>query len=221
MKGGLQGFLATSIAALLAMSSSVVAQAGDSCGVQQRQLQMEIKLLEAQTGAPVVAVGRVDSVSSERGVRVLGFMVRPSAGDQFQVGDYAAVLDWSFGAGKQSLEVRPLAARYVPGASQVFLQARAKSNDVSQARIRVGNSFVDYSRQILAVSGANVVRGDIVAVSGTQPTPGGVILGSCFSKLSGSMGTGRTDGSMGTGRTDGSMGTGRTDGSMGTGRTTS
>ena len=218
MKGKICEFLATSVATILAMSSSVVAQADATCGLEQRQLQIGIQLLEAKIGAPVVAVGRVDSISSNRGVAVLGFVARPSADDQVEVGDYVAVLDWSAHTGKRSLEVRPLPFRYVPGVSHVFLKATAKANDPSLAIARVGSVLVDYSRQILEVGSANVERGAIVSVSGVQPNPGGVILGSCISVLNGSMGTGRVDGSMGTGRTDGSMGTGKLNGSMGTGR---
>jgi hypothetical protein len=218
MKGQTRTFLAASVAAILAVGGASESQASATCGLNGRQVRSEIALIEASVEARVVAVGRVDVVSKSRGVGVLGFVVMPSSNDQFQIGDYAAVIDWSRQPNKQILEVRKLTARYVPGASEVFLRAEVKSKDTSRAKLRVGNAEVDYSLHILDLDHGQVASGATLAVRGVQPSPGGVILGSCISAPNGSMGTGRPDGSMGTGKPNGSMGTGRPDGSMGTGK---
>jgi hypothetical protein len=217
MKGHALSLVATGVVTALALGLSTNAIASGSCSFNDRAVKREIAALEAVVGQRIVAVGRVDSVSQSRGVSVLGFVVRPSAGDAFQVGDYAAVIDWSRRIDKQILEVRPLAARYVPGASEVYLKAKLKSS-LFDAQTRVGLASVDLSRQILAIE-SRASSGATLAVRGIQPNPGGVILSSCAYALNGSMGTGRTEGSMGTGRVEGSMGTGRLNGSMGTGRT--
>src|SRR5688572_14467802 len=217
MKGHASSLVAAGVAAAIAVCVPVNASAGANCAFNDRQLKREIASLEASLGQRVIAVGRVDFVSKARGIGVLGYVVRPSADETFQVGDYAAVIDWSRQVDKQVLEVRPLAARYVPGASEVFLQARLKKS-LSNAQVKVGGVNVDVSRHLIALEDQNVAPGSVMAVRGVQPSPGGVVLSGCVSALDGSMGTGRTKGSMGTGRTDGSMGTGRTNGSMGTGR---
>jgi hypothetical protein len=217
MKGHARSLVTMGVVTALALGVSTNAVAAGACSFKDRAVKREIAALEAIVGQRIVAIGRVDSVSQSRGVSVLGFVVRPSASDDFQVGDYAAVIDWSRRINKQVLEVRPLSSRYVPGASEVYLKARLKSS-LLDAQARVGSASVDLSRQILAIS-ARASSGSTLAIRGIQPNPGGVILSNCASALNGSMGTGRIDGSMGTGRLSGSMGTGRIDGSMGTGRT--
>ncbi len=218
MKGQMRTFLAASVAAILAVGSASESQASASCGLNERHARSEVALLEASVEARVVAIGRVDVVSKSRGVGVLGYLVMPSSSDRFQVGDYAAVIDWSRRPNKQILEVRKLTGSYVPGASEVFLRAKVKSKDTSRAKLRVGGAEVDYSQHVLDLARSQVSSGTTLAVRGVQPSPGGVILGTCVSVIDGSMGTGRPDGSMGTGRPDGSMGTGKLNGSMGTGR---
>src|SRR5688572_20228183 len=218
MKGHATSLVAAGVAAAIAVCVPTTVSASANCAFNDRQLNREIASLEAIVGQRVIAVGRVDFVSQARGIGVLGYVVRPSADETFQVGDYAAVIDWSSRIDRQVLEVRPLAARYVPGASEVFLQARLKK-PLSSAQVRVGGVNVDVSRHMLVFERQNIALGSVMAVRGVQPSPGGVVLGGCISALDGSMGTGRLNGSMGTGRTEGSMGTGRTEGSMGTGRT--
>ncbi len=217
MKGHPNSLVATAVATVFAICASSSASASNSCAINDLQLRREIASLEASVGQRVIAVGRVDSVSKARGIGVLGFVVRPSAGDVFQVGDYAAVVDWSRHIDKQVLEVRPLVARYVPGASEVFLKARLKKS-LSNAQVQVGSVNVDVSRHVRALENKKVLLGATIAVRGTQPNPGGVVLGGCISAANGSMGTGKLNGSMGTGKPDGSMGTGKLNGSMGTGK---
>jgi hypothetical protein len=219
MKSQVQSFLAAGAAVLVAVSNPGVSQAGTACDWKSREVRAEVASLEANLGARVVAVGRVDSVSSSDGVSVLGLGVRPSVGDRFQVGDYAAVVDWSDKSDQQILEVRSLDTRYVPGVSEVFVRSLLKAHDASHAKLRIGEVDVDYSLQVLTIADRQLSSKTTLAVRGIQPSPGGVILSRCVSVIDGSMGTGRAEGSMGTGRTDGSMGTGRTDGSMGTVRT--
>ena len=216
MKGNAHSLIAAGVATVIAVCVSSNASASGVCAFKDFQLKREIASLEASVGQRVIAIGRVDSVSQARGVGVLGFVVRPSASDVFQIGDYAAVVDWSRGVDKQILEIRPLAARYVPGASEVFLKSKLKTS-FSNGQVRLGAVNVDVSRQIRSLENQKVSAGATIAVRGIQPNPGGVVLGGCISAVDGSMGIGRLNGSMGTGRTDGSMGTGRTDGSMGTG----
>ena len=208
MKVKAHSLIAAGVATVIAVCVSSNASASGTCAFKDLQLKREITSLEASVGQRVVAVGRVDSVSQARGIAVLGFVVRPSAGDVFQVGDYAAVVDWSRRVDKQVLEVRPLAARYVPGASEIFLKARLKSN-VSDPQVRIGAVNVDVSSHVRSLETRKISAGATVAVRGTQPNPGGVVLGGCVAATNGSMGTGRIDGSMGTGKVDGSMGTGR------------
>ena len=217
MKGNAHSLIAAAVSTVFAVCVSSNASASGVCAFSDLQLKREIASLEATVGQRVIAVGRVDFVSQARGVGVLGFVVRPSAGDVFQVGDYAAVVDWSRRVDKQVLEVRPLAARYVPGASEVFLKSKLKGSS-SIGQVQIGAVNIDVSRQFRSLENQKVSPGATIAVRGTQPNPGGVVLGACVSAIDGSMGTGRLNGSMGTGRIDGSMGTGRLNGSMGTGR---
>ncbi|MGE0190384.1 MAG: hypothetical protein AB7Q04_14025, partial [Steroidobacteraceae bacterium] len=170
-------------------------------------------------------------MSKEFGIDVLGYRTQPTFGDEFQIGDYAAVIDWSpRGAQERILEVRRLASQYVPGSSEVFVKAALASTDLLRGHLRLGPVVIDYSTSLSALSGVPTSRGSMLAVRGTQPGPNGVILGSCISasleeliaarraRSDGSLGTGRPDGSLGTGRPDGSLGTGRPDGSLGTGK---
>ncbi|MCM3871416.1 MAG: hypothetical protein ND895_12085, partial [Pyrinomonadaceae bacterium] len=169
-------------------------------------------------------------MSARRGVEVLGQFVQPTAGDSYEVGDYAAVIDWSTKASKSRiLEVRPIASRYVPGASEVYLRSAVQASNTSRARLRAGNVDVDYSAASPGFDSAVSMLGTVVSIRGTQPAPRGVVLGRCMSvardlvssrektKADGSLGTGRPDGSLGTGSPDGSLGTGSPDGSLGTG----
>ena len=199
MKGHAISLVAAGVATVIAICVPNSADASNNCAFNDLQLRREIASLEAIVGQRVIAVGRVDSVSQARGVGVLGFVVRPSAGDDFQVGNYAAVIDWSRQVDKQVLEVRPLVARYVPGASDVFLKARLK-NRYSDGQVQIGNVNADVSRHVLALEKQKVSVGATIALRGVQPNPGGIVLGGCVAAVNGSMGTGRPDGSMGTGR---------------------
>ena len=211
---------AAGVAAALLVVVSNDASAQGSCSANSNfQSPGVVGAAIATFGSRVVAVGRIDLVSRELGVDVLGFRVIPSAGESFQVGDYAVVIDWSRRASAERvLEVRPLASRYVPGASEVFLKSKITGKDASRAQVQVGAVNVDYSRSMLAFGQRGAASDATLIVRGTQPSPGGVVLGNCLSLLEGSLGTGRTEGSLGTGRSNGSLGTGRTEGSLGTGR---
>jgi hypothetical protein len=208
------------IAASLMFAISGNANASSACAVAKRENGSlnAVSNSIAAFGARVVAVGRVDAVSRELGVEVLGLRVLPSVGDSFQVGDYAVMIDWSRrGAKSAVLEVRPLTSHYVPGASEVFLKSKVTTSDSSRARVQLGQVSIDYSNSVLAYG--KPVASSALIVRGTQPHPRGVILSSCLAVSNdGSLGTGRTDGSLGTGRAEGSLGTGRVDGSLGTGR---
>ena len=154
--------------------------------------------------------------------KYLGLRIVPSAGDNFQVGDYAVVVDWSRRVDRERvLEIRPLSSRYVPGVSEVFLKSKWSTNDALRGQAKAGGVSIDYSSFALSIARKPTTPESTFVVRGTQPQPNGVLLSRCVSILrDGSLGTGRTDGSLGTGRTDGSLGTGRTDGSLGTGRLT-
>ena len=213
---------ATAAAALLLLSLSGEAVSAGSCLTAARDgvFRGEVSRALASFGARVIAVGRVDSVSRDQGVEVLGLHVIPSSLDSFQVGDYAIVVDWTRrGSRERVMEVRALSGRYVPGASEVFLKTRVTGNDVLRAQARLGLVNVDYTSLALAIGHRLSSPGSVAAVRGTQPQPRGAVLSRCLVvSTEGSLGTGRLDGSLGTGRTDGSLGTGRADGSLGTGR---
>ena len=102
---------------LFLVTMSGEATARGSCLIAQNEAasRSELNSTLASFGGRVVAVGRVDAVSQRFGVDVLGVRLLPSAYDTFQVGDYAAVIDWSRkGSANRVFEVRPLASRYVP-----------------------------------------------------------------------------------------------------------
>ena len=95
----------------------------------------------AEFGSRLLAVGRIDSVSAKRGVEILGRFVQPTAGESYQVGDYAAVVDWSMkGSKERILEVRPIWSRYVPGASEVYLRSAVQAADMSRGQLRAGKA---------------------------------------------------------------------------------
>jgi len=204
---------------ILLGAASLEAVAGTSCYSPTSD---EVSFALSSYGSHVVAVGRVDSVDRDSGIQVLGLRVTPSAGDYFQVGDYAIVIDWARRGSKyQLLEVRRLNGRYIPGVSEVYLKAKLSSHDALQGRATFGSVKVDYSVAAAPLGHRGVRTDQVWEVRGTQPQPNGIILSSCAAvRLDGSLGTGRTEGSLGTGRTEGSLGTGRTEGSLGTGRIT-
>jgi hypothetical protein len=225
-----------SIAAFGYADVAVAASVQNSCVGLSADLSMrnEVNIALAEFGSRLVAVGRVDSASPEFGVEVLDFRVQPSAADSFQVGDYAAVVDWSAPGSQESiLEIRALASRYVPGASEVFVKSAVAGIDSLRGQIRLGRVIVDHTAAALLSDNARDGVDSLLAVRGSQPVPLGVVLGNCLSveaadsspegslgtgRRGGSLGTGRPDGSLGTGRPDGSLGTGKPDGSLGTGR---
>jgi hypothetical protein len=216
-----------SIAALGYANSAGATSAQNSCVGLSADLgsRNEVNIALAVFGSRLVAVGRVDIASPEFGVEVLGFQAQPSAGDLFQVGDYAAVIDWSArGANARILEIRALASQYVPGVSEVYLKSTIADIDSLRGQIRLGRIVVDQSAAVLLSDNSVGDLDALLAVRGSQPAPQGVILGNCLSveaihsRPEGSLGTGQPEGSLGTGRPDGSLGTGRPDGSLGTGR---
>src|SRR5262245_45800207 len=145
--------IGAAVALLLCVASGEAAARG-SCQVANADAAARGELggVLASYGARVVAIGRVDAVSLGHGVQVLGLRVTPSAGDRYQIGDYAVVLDWTrFGAKERVLEVRPLNGRYVPGVSEVFLKSRLTSNDSLRGLARIGGVSVDYSNFALAL----------------------------------------------------------------------
>jgi hypothetical protein len=219
-------------AAMLILLASTGAHGQESCQVASTNLSApgEVDVALAAFGARLVAVGRVDAVSSTGAVEILGLIVQSVAGESFQVGDYAAVIDWSRrGSRDRTLEVRALASRYVPGASEVYLKSKVAVADPARGRVTLGKVGVDYTATSMIVRPSVGLRNSVVAVRGIQPSPRGTILGSCAtatfeaaprargSRADGSLGTGSPDGSLGTGSPDGSLGTGSPDGSLGTG----
>ncbi|MGH8251846.1 MAG: hypothetical protein ACREVI_14340, partial [Steroidobacteraceae bacterium] len=221
MTTSLQSIATAGVAATLLMVTSIEANAQTGCVSPKLNggARSDVGRALSTFGSNLVALGRVDRVSAANGIDVLGYRVQPAVDDRFQVGDYAAVIDWSRrGVRERVLEVRSVPARYVPGASEVFLKSAVSKNSVLLGRMQLSNVVVDYSSSKFATVDRPAVKGTIVVIRGTQPSPNGLVLSNCIAS-DGSMGTGRADGSMGTGRTNGSMGTGRADGSMGTGRT--
>jgi hypothetical protein len=222
-------------AAMLILLASTGAHGQESCQVASTNLSApgEVDVALAAFGARLVAVGRVDAVSSTGAVEILGLIVQSVAGESFQVGDYAAVIDWSRrGSRDRTLEVRALASRYVPGASEVYLKSKVAVADPARGRVTLGKVGVDYTATSMIVRPSVGLRNSVVAVRGIQPSPRGTILGSCATatfeaaprarggRADGSLGTGSPDGSLGTGSPDGSLGTGSPDGSLGTGSPT-
>ena len=190
-----------------------VAQSQSACSTIQadERSRIEVERALAEFGSRIVAIGRVDSVTSRHGVEILGLIAHPIDGESFQVGDYGAIVDWSRqGAADHVFEVRPIAYRYVAGTSEVLLRASVASLDTSRGRFRVGDVDVDYTASNVGLAGSGPTEGTVLLIRGTQPGQRGVVLGSCV--------TAAKDGSLGTGRPDGSLGTGRPDGSLGTGR---
>src|SRR4026209_1056283 len=148
MKTSLQFKSAASAAAVLVLlSASGEAAARASCSVTDSNTVMhgDVDAALATFGARVVAVGRVDAVSRASGVKILGIQVVPSNGDNFQVGDYAVVVDWSRRADRERvLEIRPLSNRYVPGVSEVFLKSKWSAKDVLRGQAKAGSVSIDY-----------------------------------------------------------------------------
>ena len=223
--------LGIAIANLLLVAGNAGAQSICAESIADSRSRNAVNAALSAFGSRLIAVGRVDSVSKEYGIDVLGYRAQPTSGDEFQIGDYAAVIDWSPpGARERILEVRTLASRYVPGSSEIFVKAPIVNTDSLRGHVRLGRVVVDYSTSLVALNGFPTSRGSTLAVRGTQPGPNGVILGNCISapldeliatrrtRPDGSLGTGKPDGSLGTGRPEGSLGTGKPDGSLGTGR---
>ena len=149
---------ASAAATLLLVSISSEAIARGSCLAQTKTTsRSEVSSALAAFGGRLVAVGRVDAVSRQNGVDVLGVRVMPSAYDNFQVGDYAVVVDWSKkGSADRVLEVRPISSRYVPGASEVFLRSKVSGSDALRAHVRFGAIRVDYSNAAVSIEQTRV-----------------------------------------------------------------
>jgi hypothetical protein len=210
--------------ATLPLASVGAAEAARGCFASEASLNgpNDVDVALEAFGGNLVAVGRVDSVTSGGEIEVLGFRVQAVSGDSFQVGDFALVLDWaSVLQSAGTYEVRRLNSRYVPGVSEVYLRSRVDQAIGTLAQLRIGGIRVNYASTELLQS-APSLQSSVVAVRGTQPHPRGEILGVCAVAL-GSLGTGSPTamGSMGTGGPTamGSMGTGGPTamGSMGTG----
>ena len=224
---------AATICGILSVVSlaSFNAQAQGACNGGQVSLtsRSEVGRALAEFGSRLIAVGRIDSVNAQRGVEVLGRFVQPAVGDFYQVGDYAAVIDWSVqGSRNRILEVRPIASRYVPGASEIYLKSGVQTVDVTRGRMLAGKVVVDFTAASVDLSYASQLRGSVVSILGTQPGPRGSVLGNCISPArslaktmsvspNGSLGTGSPNGSLGTGSASGSLGTGSPRGSLGAG----
>ena len=178
---------------MLLLSASGEAAARGSCTIANSNAatRTDVDAALASFGPRVLAVGRVDAVSRVSGVKVLGIRIVPSAGENFQVGDYAVVVDWSRRADRERvLEIRPLSSRYVPGVSEVFLKSKWSTNDVLRGQARAGGVSIDYTRFALSIARKPTTPESTFVVRGTQPQPSGVLLSSCVSVLrDGSMGT--------------------------------
>jgi len=220
-------------AAVLFLLTSGSVQGQETCAIPNASTssQGEVGLALARFGSRLVAVGRVDAATPDGEIEVLGQRVQAISGESFQIGDYAAIVDWSRnGSREQLLEAHALATRYVPGASEVYLRSKVAAADTLRGRVKLGSVYVDYTTTSLAIRPTAGLRDSVVEIRGTQPSPRGTVLGICATatlettvasrrgRSEGSLGTGRPDGSLGTGRPDGSLGTGRPDGSLGTGR---
>jgi hypothetical protein len=207
---------------LLLFSAIRSAEASGNCVVSKNGVapDSQVNAAISSFGSRVIAVGRVDAVSRNAGVEVLGIRVMPSASDSFQVGDYAVVVDWSRRqSAERLLEIRSVSGRYIPGVSEIFLRSKLSAGDTLLNQGRVGAISVDFSNSAY-LSNVKIAAGVDLAIRGTQPQPDGVVLSSCVSLArDGSLGTGKTNGSLGTGWTSGSLGTGKTNGSLGTGWT--
>lgn len=142
--------------------------------------------------AQIQAVGPVEGLAVRASaITVLGQTFRASsalskkAGD-LSVGDYVAVTgELSADGSLIAKSVVRLGARYVPGASEVFLHTTIDSYSPFIGVMRAGGIQISMS-QVLAGDQMSFQRGDTIDVVGTQALPGGVVWATAFQVETGS-----------------------------------
>ncbi len=133
------------------------------------------------SGAQIQAVGPIEGMAGRTAaITVLGQTFRSTAAQlrkagELSVGDYIAV------TGEQSADgtlvaksVLRLSARYIPGASNVFLHSTIDSYSPLTGVLKVGGIQVALS-QVLTGSVNSFQPGEAIEIVGTQALPGGIV----------------------------------------------
>ena len=131
----------------------------------------------ADSAKDVVAVGPVDLVQPGS-ITVMGrqFKIEDTSG--ISAGDKVAVHGALQADGSASNARADVVGTYVPGADTVYETGVVTKVDTHSGHLSIGDSDVDYTATLAAGSDAIPSVGQLVAIEGTQPTLGGVILGS-------------------------------------------
>jgi hypothetical protein len=171
-----------------------------------------------QGGPDLIVVGPVEAVDSAKGLTVvLGQRVHGVV-DGLTVGDTAAVFGTMQRDGSISAVAIQARGSYVPGATSIFLAGTVQKAQPLVGRVVISDVTIDLT-SVMSYGTFSPTVGSKLAVSGTQPAHGGVVVVNGAS-IGGIAGTGaKTSGIAGTGASAGGIaGTGaKTSGIAGTG----
>lgn len=129
-------------------------------------------------------LGPVESLNQGVGIAVISvagqtFVTSQDIGD-LEVGDYVFVA----GTGDGEIDVLvQLHERYVPGASRIWVRGEVSSVSADRGQFTVGTTSFDYTPVLAIAPDYRPQVGDLVEITGTQHTPGGVVLASADASL--------------------------------------
>jgi hypothetical protein len=119
----------------------------------------------------VVAIGPVDSVSANgREFTVLGRVFHSADMIALSAGDYVAVHGEMKRDGSISDTWVELLGAYVAGSDLVYEKGAITEIKPFLGHLSIGGSRIDYTASMYAANGAGPALGDVVAVSGIQPS---------------------------------------------------
>jgi hypothetical protein len=129
------------------------------------------------TGFSVAAMGALESIAIEKDLAHLTvagqvFDLPSNDASLFSVGDYIV----AGGATGAMAIVYHTGIPYIAGVSTVRVKACVDSVNQALGSLTVGGLTVDYAAQLALNPGLAPSHGDVVEVSGVQPTAGGTLL---------------------------------------------
>ncbi len=130
----------------------------------------------ANGASDVVAVGPVEIVEASN-VTVLGRSYRVEDTSALETGQKVTVHGTLLPDGSVTNAWAEPMGTYVAGADRVFETGVVTSVNESFGRLSIGDSEIDYTAALSEPGVAVPEKGDLVAVTGTQPELGGVVLG--------------------------------------------
>jgi len=120
--------------------------------------------------------GPIESIDKEKSlVCIAGQVIPLDKISNVRIGHLAVLLQIDDGKSQRLLLVDAYDT-YVPGAMRVLVSGRVDEVDASLARIRIEGLWIDYSALLASAPQLKFSNGEIVSLSGIQPSSGGVLI---------------------------------------------